>query len=99
MFIVALPISVQVPVSVDWYALKVLPVRVILTQYGADASAPAVLVDVPFVLVRRWNASPFAALTNIVACFEPGVSVSRIMTPALLQAFWLVIESTRAMIV
>src|SRR3954463_4928762 len=98
MFIVALPINVQFAPSADWYARNVLPDRVTLTQYGAPVSAPAVLDDVPLVLVRRWNARPLAALTNIVACFEPAVSVSRIITPALLHAFWFVTEDTRAVI-
>src|SRR5215213_5778260 len=98
MFIVALPTAVQLTPSADSKALNIDPLRVTFTQYGAEAVAPALLVDVPFVRVRRWNASPFAALTNIVACLDPGVSVSRIMTPALLHAFWLVTDPTCATI-
>mgnify|MGYP000264913876 CR=1 FL=1 len=54
---------------------------IVITRPGP----PDVLALVPPVHVRRWKASPLPALTIIDACFEPAVSVSRIITPALLQ--------------
>jgi hypothetical protein len=37
----------------------------------------------PPVAVRRWKAAPFPGVMTIMACFEPAVRVSRIITPAL----------------
>src|ERR1051326_6156170 len=47
---------------------------------------PDVLTDVPLVERRRWNATPLAALTSIIAFFDPASSVSRIITPAFVQS-------------
>jgi hypothetical protein len=48
---------------------------------------PAVLVDTPFTVVRRWKASPLAGVTSIEAWREVDSSVSRIITPAFVQAW------------
>jgi hypothetical protein len=52
----------------------------------------------PPVAVRRWNATPLPEVTTIMACREPAVSVSRIMTPAFAHAFVFCRVATRAMI-
>ena len=52
----------------------------------------------PPVDVRRWNATPLPVVTTTMACREPAVSVSRIMTPALAHGFVFCRVATRAMI-
>src|SRR5580765_978590 len=73
--------------SVETDAVIVDPARESFTQYGAVKRPPDVLVEMSFVLTRRWSARPlfgFAA-TSMNACREPGSSVSRIITPAFVQ--------------
>ena len=94
----AIPIRTQFVPSVDRYAVKSLPRRVSRTQFGATPLPPDVWLDVPPVAVRRWKASPFAALTNIEACRAFAASDSRIITPALVHASTPWMPSTRAMI-
>jgi hypothetical protein len=67
------------------------------TQYGAVTAGPAVLVLTPPVAVRRWKAVPLPGVAIIMACADPAASVSRIMTPALIQAFVFCSLATRAM--
>ena len=50
-------------------------------------AAPAVLTLAPFVVSRRWNASPLLNDTSMNACADPASSVSRIITPAFTHAF------------
>jgi len=38
------------------------------------------------VAVRRWNARPLVGLTSMNAWRDPAASVSRIITPALVQS-------------
>src|SRR5262245_56449909 len=99
MLIVSVPTSVQLEPFDDAYALNILPLRTIRTQYGALPEPPEVFGLAPPVEARRWNASPLPGLTNIDACFEPGASVSRIMTPALVQGSVLDSVATRAVTV
>src|SRR5436190_14245032 len=76
----------------------VLPARSSLTQYGDAAAAPVVLVLVPLLVVRRWNARPLLYEISMNACAEPASSVSRIMTPAFTQALVFWTAATRATI-
>jgi hypothetical protein len=59
---------------------------------------PAVLVEATPVPVRRWNARPFPALTNIDACAESALSEFRIMTPVLVHGSALSTAATLAVI-
>jgi len=63
----------------------VLPLRVSLTQRGAVAVDPVVLVLIPPAWTRRWNAVPFDDYTSIIACADEASSVSRIITAAFTQ--------------
>src|SRR5947208_8895059 len=94
----AVPTCVQLDPSDDTKPVNVLPDRVTRIHRGAVAAGPAVLDDEPPVDVRRWKAVAPPAESTMLACFEPAVSVSRIMTPALAQVLVLSIEATRALI-
>src|SRR5581483_1675309 len=59
---------------------------------------PDVCVLSPPVATRRWNATPFPDVTATSACRDPGVSVSRIMTPALAHGSVLCTPVTRTTI-
>src|SRR3954470_18957673 len=98
MAMVSAPTTVQFDPSVETDDVNVLPARDTCTQYGAVPAPPAVLVDTPFADTRRWKASPFAELTTIIAWRAPGVTPSRIITPALVHAFSLPSVATRATI-
>src|SRR5688572_13046118 len=98
------PTAVQVvggvgDVDVEWYAVNVLPLRTTRTQTGAVplAVVRAVVVDCPAVL-RRCIWCPFAlvGVVSIVMLAAPLAVPLRIITPALVHTFVLVIESTRA---
>ena len=60
-------------------------------------TGPLVWVVSPPVAVRRWNTAPLPGVTATRACRDPAASVSRIMTPALIQAFVFCSLATRAM--
>src|SRR5262245_55556348 len=81
MLMFADPIVVQVAPSGDVEPVNFLPLRTTRTQSGA---IPLLNVCelVPPVLVRRRNSTPLDALTIIIACLDPAVKLSRIMTPA-----------------
>src|SRR5688500_3583840 len=96
--IVSEPTTVQVAPSVDRDAVTTSPARSSFTQYGACPAPPDVLVDTPPVETLRWNASPFVWLTTIIACLEPAVSVSRIITPLFVHASVGLMVATRATI-
>lgn len=51
------PTCVQVDPLGEIYALKVLPLRTILTQYGAEIAPEFVNVVLPPVVVRRRNSA------------------------------------------
>src|SRR4030042_842246 len=61
--------------------------RSIFTQYGATIPAESVFKLVAPVPGRRWKEAPEPGVTTIIACEESGLSVSRIITPALAQTF------------
>ena len=96
---VSVPTSNHVVPSDDWYAESVAPRRISFTQYGAVTISPAVLVVVPPARRRRWKLFPFAGVTIIIACADPGVRSPRIITPALTHAFVDCTEATRATMV
>src|SRR4030042_2906808 len=83
----------------ELYAEK-LPARSrsIFTQYGAVIPAVVSSALAPPVSGRRWKDTPEAGVTTIIACFESPLSVSRIITPALAQAFVLLTLWTLATI-
>ena len=81
------PTTVQLLPSRDFDAVKRLPTRSSFTKYGLVPGPPEVCAEMPLVDGRRWYASPLLGLTSMKACFEPGVSASRIITPAFVQAF------------
>jgi len=58
-----------------------------------------VFVETPAVSTLRWNARPFPGLTSIAAWRDDGSSVSRSMTPALVQLATYCSLATRATIV
>ena len=60
-------------------------------------TGPLVWVVSPPVAVRRWKAVPWPSVAIIIACVELALSDSRIMTPALVQAFVFCSLATRAM--
>src|SRR5581483_3064489 len=96
--IVSMPTSDHAAPSGELYAKKSEPLRTSRTQYGAATAGPDVCVLSPPVATRRWNATPFPDVTATSACRDPGVSVSRIMTPALAHGSVLCTPVTRATI-
>jgi hypothetical protein len=76
----------------------VLPALTTRTQSGAAAVVPEMPAAATPAAVRYWYAVPFADDTSMSAYADPGVSVSRIITPAFVQAatFWS--DATRATI-
>ena len=97
--IVSVPTTVQAVPSSDSDAVNRSPFRCRRTQCGGADIEPAVLADWPPAASRRWKAAPFADDTSISACAEPGLSVSRIITPAFDQAFAFCTLATRIWIV
>src|SRR5215212_6986912 len=81
------PSVVQFTPSVECDAVKVLPVRTMRTQRGAVTPGRPVDCELAPVVVRRWKAKPFVAERIIIACGEPALRLSRIMTPALAHGF------------
>src|SRR5262245_45849433 len=76
----------------------VSPLRTSLTQRGAVDWLPGVLKLMSPADRRRWNGTPLVAddATSMKACGDEGESVSRTMTPALVQALIAWIDVTRA---
>ncbi len=70
-----------------------------LTQCGAVMPVSFSLKLAISGSVRPWKATPFSGVTNTEACFELASSVSRIITPALAQAWVFCTLLTLAIIV
>src|SRR5215471_926655 len=94
MVLVAMAVQFVPPGEV--YAVNVFPIRTRRTQYGAVTAGPVVLELDPLVLVRLWNAAPLPEEINAKPWRDPGVSVSRIITPALAHGSVFCTLTTRA---
>src|SRR5687768_8159948 len=92
------PTVVHVTPSTDSHAVSVSPVRRNRTQYGAVTTLPAVLVLSPPAATRRWNLFPLPGVTIMIPCGASGERLSRIITPALTQAWTASTVATRATI-
>ena len=62
---------------------RLSPMRSSFTQYGALFSVPTWLTVAAPAASRRWKSVPLPCVTSMKALGEPGVNVSRIITPAL----------------
>src|SRR5882724_9000504 len=92
------PCCVQVTPSGERKAVKTLPLRTSLTQYGAAFPATTASEVPPPVELRHWNETPLTGVTNMLDSLLLAAKVSRIMTPALVQLFVFCSLTTRATI-
>jgi len=74
----------------------VLPERTIFTQRGAASAGPATPAAGAPVLVRYWNALPFASRHEHQRERRVGRQRAAIITPAFVQLLTLASEATRA---
>src|SRR5262245_61886408 len=98
MEIVTSPMAVQVAPSLDAAPEKVFPERTIFTHAGTLRPGPQVSPQPEPVIVRYCSEVPLAGVTTVIANFESGFSVSRIMTPDFAHESVLSSVRTRAVI-
>jgi hypothetical protein len=97
--VVPLPCCVHVTPFGERYPVKVFPLRMSLTQYGAAKPVVLLLALLPPVLERYWKVTPLLGVTAMNALAESAFKLSRIITPAFDHGSVLWSETTRATIV
>lgn len=94
---VACAYCVHVEPFAERYAVNVQPARTSLTHTGAEPAPPEVELLAPPAAPRHVNDSPWPGVSAPIACREPALRSSRIITPASAHgsvASWLATRAT-----